>query len=321
MRRTRSEGAGRLLVPAALFCAVSAVLSADERREAAILELKGEIQGAADLYHRWISGNPGHPDAPDVAVHAASLNEDALEALASLERSARIITHPGRARVYERTAALQSALGLPAEAARNYTLAAETGTENTDRRRLNALILRFAVGDDVRSEAAALKASRNPLIAADAAVLAALMLARTGKISEAADELEAFHARSPAYWLILSRLAARGGSPEARLRAVDQLAHHYPGSANLYLAEARILEWVSPSSLIHPLSRNTRRGVQAGAFSGRGRAASLRTRLEKDGFTAWIEQEGSLWKVLVHDPDGEVSGRLVSRGYEVSAGR
>lgn len=301
----------------------AAELRADERREAGVLERQGKIEAAAELYHRWISANRGHPDAADAALHAASLSGDALEATASLERSAAIITHPARARVYRRIAALQSALGLPARAARNYTLAADAGSEDADRLRLNALVLRFAVGEHIRSEAAALKQSKNPLIAADAAALAALTLARSGKISEAVAELQAFDGRSPAYWLILSRLSGYSGNREARLRAFNALAEDYPGSANLYLAEARILEWVSPSSLLKPpiTARNMQRAVQVGAFSGRNRAASLRVKLENDGFTAWIEQNESLWRVFVHDPDGEVSGRLVSRGYEVSAGR
>ena len=308
---------------AAGFAVPAAQLGADERREAGVLERQGKVEAAAELYHRWISANPGHPDAADAALHAASLSGDALEATASLERSAAIITHPSRARVYRRIAALQSALGLPVQAARNYILAAEAGSEDADRLRLNALVLRFAVGEDVRSRAAALKQSKNPLVASDAAALAALMLARGGKISEAVAELQAFDGRSPAYWLILARLSGYSGNTEARLRALNTLADTYPGSANLYLAESRILEWISPAGLLKPPrgGPNTQRAVQVGAFSGRSRAAALRVKLENDGFTAWIEQDQSLWRVLVHDPDGEVSGRLVSRGYEVSAGR
>ena len=56
--------------------------------------------------------------------------------------------------------------------------------------------------------------------------------------------------------------------------------------------------------------------VQVGAFRSRDSAAALRLRLENDGFIAWIEQIGEIWKVFVNDPAGNVMQRLKAGGYE-----
>ena len=304
-----------------LFILTPKNLFADARREAQALERQGEIDRAIELYRFWIAENPAHPDVAEVVIHAASLYDDPLEVIAFLEHFGGSLRHSNRSRVYARVAGLQASLGLPAEAARNFGRAAETGGGDVHRWRLESLTLRFSLGNDVRSEALVMRNSENPLIAGDAAAVAALVLARNGKTGEAVSELKAFERRSPAYWLVLARLSAYSGDLESQREAISALENAYPGSANLYVAQARVLEWVSPSTLVTASQQPNRDPVQVGAFSSRSRAAAFRTELENHGFTAWMEQENELWKVVVHDPDGQVTSRLVSRGYQVSAGR
>ena len=97
--------------------------------------------------------------------------------------------------------------------------------------------------------------------------------------------------------------------------ASSLLRLHFKNSAALYLAERRILSWVSPAALLKERNEIPGGPIQIGAFRNRDGASDLRERLENDGYISWIEDSGSFWKVFVNDSDGNTISRLAADGY------
>ncbi|MDF1568544.1 MAG: SPOR domain-containing protein [Spirochaetaceae bacterium] len=316
----------KLLIILILTIAPSYRVGAVDWQEARALELNGDAAGAQTLYMNWLAANPGHPETADIVIHASSLSKNPLDALGLMRESVNLVPEPDAHRVYARMAALESSVGLPMDAADHFRKAAEIGGAQGERWELDSLALRFGMGDYTGARQDALnlsKESGSPLIRDEAASLAALCMARDGRAEDALQEMRAYlrgtdHLNSPLAWLALKELSEVTGNQIEFRRAIEKLNELHPRTVIRYMAESRVLEWVSPASFITPRTQSELKSVQAGAFAKRDGAVSLRERLEDDGFTAWLEEDKGLWKVIVNDPDGNVVSRLLAEGYQAS---
>jgi len=316
----------KLLIILILTIAPSYILDAVDWKEARALELNGDAAGAQILYLNWLEANPGHPETADILIHAASLSKNPLDALGLMRESVKLVSELDVHRVYARMAALESSVGLPKDAADHFRKAAEIGGAQGERWKLDSLALRYGMGDyaGVRRDALnLLKDSGSPLIRDEAASLAALCLAMDGRAEEALLEMRAYlrgtdHLNSPLAWLALKEISEVTGNQIEFRRAMEKLNELHPRTVIRYMAESRVLEWVSPASFVIQRTQSELESVQAGAFAKRDGAVSLRERLENDGFTAWLEEDDGLWKVIVNDPDGNVVSRLLAEGYQAS---
>ena len=313
---------GRVLMTAAIAVLTWTPCAADDRDEAILHEQRGEPAAALSSYDRWLSLNPEHPDASSTLIHAASLSESPLDAIGFLSTHAEEIPAPAAPRVFARLAELESLVGLPAEAAVHYERAAKSNGPEADAWRLEAAILRMSMGDLDRARDGALEVARTSegSTADDAAAVASFSLALQGHADAAlrdiANYLESGGIRSsPLPYLAEREIAAAVGDRRRFEEAGILLSEHFAGSAALYLAERRIKEWISPAVLLRARAAASGVPIQVGAFRSRDGALDLRSRLEEDGFTSWIESLGELWKVLVNDPDGNTASRLAAAGY------
>ena len=307
-----------------IFSSISFSVFPETWDTAIALENSGDIPGARALYINWLEENPGDSGYADVLIHAASLYDSPLDAIGLMEIYSSKVPIKDSYGIFARMAALESSLGLPREAAGHFEKASRIGGHAGDQWLLEALALRFGMGEypEVRSGGLRLsKMTDNPFIMDESLALAALSLALEGKAEEALVELD-LHikgfspVRSPLVWLAMRDIAAAAGDSERVRQSINALQEGFPSSAVYYLATARVMEWISPAAYIFRFDSNSGDFVQAGAFRGRESAASLRIRLENDGFIAWIEQSGDIWKVLVNDPDGDVVSRLAAGGYD-----
>ena len=301
----------------------------DDREEAMNLERAGDATAARGLYMRWLDENSGHESAADVLLHAASLSESALEALGLLGAYAEKLDITARYEIYERMGDLESSLGLPSDAATHYEMASLRSGAASEMLQLEALALRFSMGEFelvFRKAAALARIAANPRVRDESSALAALSLALSGEIHQAFSAIrnlagEKERQVSPLIWLAYRDIAVLAGDSGAARSAASRLGKEFPSSTVNYLATSRVKQWESPL-ILESIGADDSIGdsVQTGAFQGREGAASLRYRLEQDGFTAWIEESGGFWKVFVNDPDGQVRRRLENAGYESSFG-
>lgn len=296
---------------------------ADTLDEARSLENAGDVDGALILYGFWLENSPGGIGFADVLQHAAFLFRKPLETLSLISSSMDKVHVRDSYNLYAKMAAVESSIGLLAESARHYRQAAEKPGTDGEKWRLEELTLRFKMGEfaEVRTESATLhNSASDPRIREDSLSLAAICLSREGRPTEALQMLDEYLDRnsalqSPLPLFAMREIASLAGNPVMAGKAENLLARSFPGSAVQYLVGARVLEWISPASYIEGFGSMPGKSVQVGAFGSRERSASLRTRLEYDGFTAWIEQHGDIWKVFVNDSDGTVLSRLTSAGY------
>ena len=316
----------KLLIFLVLTTALSYIVDAVDWQEARDLELSGDAAAAQTLYMNWLAVNPGHPDNADILIHAASLSKNPLDALGLMRKSVKLVPDPDVHRVYARMAALESSLGLTKDAADHFRKAANIGGAQGEQWILDSLALRFDMGDydGVHQDALILSRDSGAAPIRDEAIsLAALSLAQEGRAEDALQEIQDYltdaeHQVSPLTWLALKKLSEVTGNPIEYRRAMEKLKELHPRTVIRYMAESRVLEWVSPGSLTTPRTQSELKSVQAGAFSKRDGAVALRERLENDGFTAWLEEDQGLWKVIVNDPDGNVASRLLVKGYQAS---
>ena len=292
------------------------------REQAVLLERQGETDEAILAYQQWLNAHPDHPDAVGTLLHAAGLSNSALEALALLSEGVRTIPEESASPVYERMARLETLLGLPQQAAQHFLLASRIGGIQGEQLYLEYLILLYSMGRyaELRTlaEESAARAS-TPSMNSDFYTLGTLALARERSPEDALVRMKTYldikaDAATPLAWQALADIAISAGDSEAWARARNEMNRRYPESVNNYLLQRRINRWMSPAGLeTEPIGYMT--SHQVGAFSSREAAASLRHSLENDGFTAWLEPSGDLWKVFVHDPDGNAAARLKERGY------
>ena len=307
-----------------LFSSIGYSVFPETWNNALTLENSGDISGARALYITWLDENPGVSGYADVLIHAASLYDSPLDAIGLMEIYSTRTPHTDSFGIFARMAALESSLGLPREAAEHFELASRIGGTAGDQWLLEALALRFGMGEYPEVRTGGLRLSKmtdNAFIMDESFALASLSLALEGKADEALIEIESHirnHSKihSPLVWLAMRDIAAASGDSERIHQSIDALHEEFPSSVVHYLVTARILEWISPAAYILGIDSYSGNSVQTGAFRSRDGAASLRMRLENDGFTAWIEQNGDIWKVLVNDPDGDVVSRLVAGGYD-----
>ena len=287
------------------------------------LEREGRHSEAIVRYGRWLADNGKHPDASAVLLHASSLFEDPLETISFLSKYVHLFPDDRRGEIFARMAELEVIIGLPGFALEHFTLAVKFGGSHVETWRLQSLILRFSMGEDVYAEAVELKeTARDWGIVSESGLLAAMLLAREEGPRRGIAEIFSLIEDGfilPATWLELIRLQAGIGDREGAEESLRNLERDFPGSVYLYVAQSRILEWVSPSTLMEPRMRSEPSSVQIGAFERRDHAARMRERLENDGFTAWLESMDNLWRVIVHDPDGRVKERLAAKGYGSSS--
>jgi hypothetical protein len=302
--------------------------SAQSWEEALRLERSGDIEGARELYTSWLDSHSGDAGSGDVLIHTAYLHTDPRDAAALLLRFAGRVP-PGEApAVWAALAALEASIGRPAEAAEHYERASLAGGKQGGQWLLESLVLRYSMGDyqGVYTAAGRVAASAGAgAVRDDASALRALSTAVLSGPEEALDMVEAYINSSgglfsPGPLLAMRKIAESSGDERRARLALLSLEKDFPLSTAHYLATYRILEWDYPGSLLHwtPPERSGR--VQTGAFRSREGAADLRSRLEFDGFTAWIEPDGDIWRVLVNDPDGRIRERLEDAGYEASFG-
>lgn len=296
---------------------------ADTLDEARSLENTGDVKGASVLYGVWLESSVGGAGYADVLQHAALLSRNPLEAIQLISSSMNKVDVRDSYNLYAMMAAMESSLGLLAESAEHYRLAsAKTGIDG-EKWKLEELTLRFLMGEysEVITEAMILsKAAAVPRIREDSLSLAAICMSRESRTSEALQILDEYldgHnvLQSPLPLFAMREIAASDGKPGMAGKARNRLTESFPGSAVQYLVSARVLEWFSPALFFEESGTISGNPVQVAAFGSRERSASLRTRLQYDGFTAWFEQHGDIWKVFVNDPDGTVLSRLKSAGY------
>ncbi len=316
-----NKGAG---TAAALLMALIITVGcpADERDEALAFEAQGNRTAAIASYDKWILANTEHPETSSTLIHAASLHEKSLEALAFLSSHAALLPKVNAADVYIRMADLEALLGLPDAAAEHYEEASALDAQKANHLLLEAANLRLSMGETGRARATALQLLKKDLngpIQDEAAALAAMALASRGRPEAALDEIKAYVKngipQSPLPYLAVREIALALGNRSEAEEASSLLRRHFENSAALYLAERRILSWVSPAALLRERSEIPGGPLQIGAFRNRDGASDLRERLENDGYISWIEDSGSFWKVFVNDPDGNTISRLAADGY------
>jgi tetratricopeptide (TPR) repeat protein len=289
--------------------------------QAAILERSGDKEGARSLYIEWLDKNPRSPGSGDVLLHTASMFENVRDAIVLLRNHAGQVDKAHQA--WAALAGLESAIGLPDIAAEHYRAASKAGGVSADRWLLDSLVLSFQVGeyDMVYRDAGQLSASaESGIIRDEAAALSAMALAEIESPEAAVIFLDIYIKKtkaelSPLAWYALIDISREANDQMQTRRAETALESGFPGSAVQYLSKSRILGWASPGSFVDSSVPQGLTWVQVGAFASRESAASLRYRLENAGFTAWLEQNGDLWRVLVHDADGGVRNRLSAKGF------
>lgn len=321
----------RLLLILLSFCLLPPIpLAADRRDDARTAERAGDSREAVALYLQWLDENLAHIDSTDVLLHTVSLLENASEALTVMQDYAERLSPEAGAFIHARMAALETMLGLPSDAAAHYEKAAAvTSGAAGEHWRYEALVLRYGMGEyEQVSRQAALLASETQdrsqasnLTALQAAAMT--MLDRTGDALVLLDEYvrRRNSADTPLLWLTMADIAELAGDAERLAAARSRLAESYPEAVNAYLAAGQIRRWISPALLDREPPERSLGYIQAGSFSAREGAASLRHDLERDGFTSWIEPSGEFWRVYVNDPDGNTADRLDKAGYDYSLGR
>ncbi len=300
-------------------------LFSENIQDAQAFESAGRIPEALDAYGRWLSENGTHSDAPIVLLYAATLHDDSLEAISYLSKYLHLLPENERGKIFARMAELELMLGLLKFAAKHYALAIKFGGDQVDSWRLQLLIVRFSMGEDVYTEAIELKKT-TPMeyVATESALLAAMVRIReegaTRGINEILRLIDEGHT-SPSIWLELINLQTRINDTEGARESLRNLESNFPDSIHLYIAQSRIHQWITPSSLFSSRDVPKNTSVQIGAFENRVHALRMMERLKYDGFTAWLERTETYWKVIVNNPDGQVSTRLREKGYEVSVHR
>lgn len=296
---------------------------ADTLDDARALENAGDVNGALIIYGVWLENSPGGSGYADVLHHAAFLSVNPLDTLKLISSYMDKVHVRDSYRLYANMAAVESSIGLLSESSGHYRLAASTPGPEGEQWKLEELMLRFKMGEypEVQTQAVTLyKTATVPGIREESLALSAICLSREGRASEALHLLDEYIdsnpvLQSPLPLYVMREIASTAGSPDMAGKAEKLLADRFPGSAVQYLVGARVLEWISPAAYVEGFVSIPGKSVQVGAFGSRERSASLRTRLEYDGFTAWIEQHGDIWKVFVNDSDGTVLSRLTSAGY------
>ena len=291
--------------------------------DALILENSGDTSGARAIYEVWLDDNSGGPGYVDALVHAASLSDSPNEAISIISAHISKVPLDDSYGLFARIAAMESSLGRLQEAAGHFELASRIGSAVGDIWLLEALALRFNMGEfpEVRMTALQLMDRTESIQVRDeSAAIASLCLALDGRKSEALREIDSYikirgPLSSPLPWLAMRDIAIAVGDSERVSHSARSLAEDFPQSAVHYLVDARVMEWITPSTYILRDNSKLNEYLQVAAFQSRDRSASLRVRLENDGFTAWIEQSGDSWKVFVNDPDGDVLSRLSDAGY------
>lgn len=313
-----------------LFLITVSSAFSNELDDASTCEGAGDIDRALPLYLDWLDANPGDAKYQDILIHTASLYENPLNTLNLLEHSLPNLSPGNSSRVLALMAGLESSLGLLEQAAFHYRKAAESGSRNSDQWYYDSLSLRFVMGEykEVRPEALelSLKAGDREL-REESAALASLSLAYSGSSREsysaALDEINRYinkntPVRSSGIWLALYKIASLSADQQAVQYALKVLSENFPSTLDSYIAVGKLPEWNSPSAYVFVHEKSGLKALQLAAFSSRDAAAALRHRLEDDNFTAWIEQNGSIWRVFVNDPEKDVISRLKAvGGYEL----
>lgn len=312
----------RVFVTLVLAAYLITACLADERDVALSHQQNGDTEAAIAAYNQWINSHPQHPDAALTLIYAASIHESPLEALGFLSAHVESLPTITASEVYARMAGLESLLGLPADAAKHYERAALAEGSEKNRRLLEAASLRLSMGETETARIMTIQLLNEGLddsLRDEAASLAAMALATGGRPEEALKEIEAYIQRglphSPLPYLALREISMALGNRSGLEEAHSSLSRYFNESAALYLAQKRILAWVSPSSLIRERFITPGSPIQVGAFRNREGASNLRERLEEDGYISWIEDTDGLWKVLVNDSDGNTVSRLATDGY------
>ena len=310
---------------------VSTVFSND-LDDALSYERAGEIGKALPLYLNWLDANSGDVKYQDVLIHTATLYDNPLDTLKFLDHSLSKLRPNLSSRVLALMAGLESSLGMLEQAAIHFREAAESGSGDSDQWNYDSLSLRFVMGEyeELRPEALELSLTAGDKgLREGAAALAALSLAYSGNSREsnlaALDEINRYINKntpiaSSSIWLALYKIASLSGDQQAAGHALKILSENFPSSLDSYIAIGKLPEWNTPAAYVFvpEESGSKLKSLQIAAFSSRDAAAALRYRLEEDNFTAWIEQSGSVWRVFVNDPDGEVISRLKAvGGYEL----
>jgi len=307
------------MVVSLLSLSLSSLASEDLWTRAARLERSGDLAGAREMYIAWLDEQAGNAEAKDVLIHAASLHENATDAINLLKKYIRRLPPHSSYPVWAKLASLESSMGLPSDAAAHYKIASGIGGFTGELWHLEALALLFSTGEllTVRRDAERLSVSASTQFVRDeAAALSALTLAALDSPQAALHEIDGYIAKtgtieSPLIWLAMIKISGAAGNQQQNQRAHRSLEIEFPGTPAHFIASSRVLEWVSPGNFIDlPLNPGVK-WVQVGAFSFRENAANLRNKLESAGFTAWIEQEGNLWRVFVNDADGKTKERVV----------
>jgi len=300
----------------------------DELDDAMELERSGNVLQAVQEYLNWLEDYSGDSRFPDVLLHTASLHENPVDALDTLERFLPGLKAADTPEVLVRMAGLSSTLGYPGIAASFFQRASAFGGPDADQWVYDSLCLRFIMGEyaEVRVEALSLAANtREPVLRDNTAALAALCLAYDGGSSDsvmnAIDELNRYinknsQVRSPLLWFALHEIALLADDSQALRFSENKLHEKFPSTLVRYIIDSKVLKWDSPSSFIFRPVNTAGKSVQVGAFSSRDSAADLRLRLENDNFISWIEQNGEMWRVFVNDPSGDAVSRLNAAGYD-----
>jgi len=328
-RQLRVRGK-RILTPGAtspqyfmVFCllclSLSQLASEDLWEQATRLERSGDLAGARVMYMAWLDEQSGSVEASDALIHTASLHENAADAVDLLKKYVRRLPPHASYPVWAKLASLESAMGLPSDAAAHYMIASTMGGSTGELWHLRALSLLFSTGElpAVRREAGRLSLSASTQFVRDeAAALFAITLAALESPYAALHEIDGYIAKagaieSPLIWLALAKISGAAGNRQQNQRAHRSIEIEFPGSSVHLIAASRISEWVSPGNFIDLPLYSGVKWVQVGAFSIRENAANLRYKLESAGFIAWIEQEGDLWRVFVNDADGKAKERLI----------
>lgn len=301
------------------LCSIAFASSIDDAQQ---LERDGRKDDAIVAYEAWLSHNGSNLSASSVLVHAASLFEDPLKALFFLKTNVTKLPKKQRDEVLVRIADLGVILGLPHLALEHFALLTDSDDFRSDDWRIQQLILRFSMGEEVRSEALILKQSmEDAKLISEAGLIAALSLAQTSGAQRGISEILKLIEDGwvlPSTWLYLTYLYSLTQDNGDAKEALDNLKRDFPDSIHLHLAESRIIDWETPFFLIDLPFNLQSSQIQVGAFELRSRAVNLREQLENDGFTAWIENQDPLWKVLVYDSDGSTALRLSKKGYATS---
>ncbi len=317
----------RALIPIAIllliFCAPfslcaqnsSSVLLEKARNE----ETQGNREEALSLYSQWLNANPHSNSMRDVLFHAVSLCPAPSKALEFLETHTEKLSGADRGVSYERMADLESSLGLLEKSTAHYEKAAALGNAaDSERRRLKALVIRFSMGQYSRVETQGLLLSEktnNSVLRVELMALTSLCAALQGKTDEALamvnEAVSRSGGRTPLPLLSQLDISRMAGAAEVYKKALTALSGEYPDSVAAYLANAQVKRWASPMFFESFQARMVQgHPVQAGAFLQQTGAAALREELENAGFTAWMDNSDGIWRVFIHNSDGNAAERL-----------